>query len=137
MNATRMLATTLSVTACLLVHRPQAQAIEFDGAWVNPESNCSKVFIKRRSGISFSRRTDLHGSGFVIEGNRITGRIARCTIRSRKEDGDVLHFHTTCSTDIALQDVQFSVKPDGDDKITRIFSGLPELDRTYYRCSFH
>lgn len=126
----------LSVAACVVVGNVGAQAIELDGAWANDQAVCSKVFAKQGNEILVARDADAYGSGFIVKGGQIRGNIATCSIRSRKEDGTVLHLHTTCSTDVALQDVQFSVRHDDDDKITRIFLGLPELDRTYYRCKF-
>ena len=125
----------LSVAACAVVSSV-AQAIELDGAWANDQAVCSKVFAKQGNKVLIARDADAFGSGFIVKDGQIRGNIVTCSIRSRKEDGTVLHLHTTCSTDVALQDVQFSVRPDNDDKITRVFLGLPELDRTYYRCKF-
>ena len=113
-----------------------ARAIELDGAWANEETVCPKVFVRKGNDISVSKSADAFGSGFVIKGNRIRGNIVTCTIRTRKQDSAVLHLHTVCSTDVALQDVQFSLRPESEDKITRLFPGMPELDRAYYRCSF-
>ena len=126
----------LSVAACIVVSSVGAQAIELNGAWANDQAVCSKVFARQGNSVVVARDADSYGSGFVVKDGQIRGSIATCAIKSRKEDGTVLHLHTTCSTDVALQDVQFSIRPDNADKITRIFVGLPELDRTYYRCKF-
>jgi hypothetical protein len=126
----------LSVAACVVVSSVGAQAIELDGAWANDRAVCSKVFARQGNRVLVARDADSYGSGFVVKDGQIRGNIVTCSIKSRKEDGAVLHLHTSCSTDVALQDVQFSVRPDNDDTITRIFAGLPELDRTYYRCKF-
>jgi hypothetical protein len=122
--------------ACLLVSGLETQAIELDGAWANQETACSQVFVKRGNKILLSKDADLYGSGFVINGNRLTGKIVSCTIASRKQDGAVIHLVTTCSTDVALQTVQFSIRPEGENKIIRIFPGIPELDTPYSRCKF-
>jgi hypothetical protein len=136
MNATRVLAATFGVLIWLEAFGPNAHAAEIDGAWVTPEDACTKVLAKRGNRIAFTKDADLYGSGFIIDANRITGKIAKCTIKSRKQDGAVVHLMTSCSTDIALQDVQFAVKLDGENRLIRLFPGLPELDRTYHRCSF-
>jgi hypothetical protein len=136
MSAIRVLAGTFGVLIWLGAFSPDAQAAEFDGAWVTPQDACAKVLVKRGNRISFTKDADLYGSGFIIDASRITGKIAKCTIKSRKQDGAVLHLMTSCSTDIALQDVQFAVKLDGENKLIRLFPGLPELDRTYHRCTF-
>jgi hypothetical protein len=120
MSAIRVLAGTFGVLIWLGAFSPDAQAAEFDGAWVTPQDACAKVLVKRGNRISFTKDADLYGSGF----------------KSRKQDGAVLHLMTSCSTDIALQDVQFAVKLDGENKLIRLFPGLPELDRTYHRCTF-
>jgi hypothetical protein len=125
---------TLGISASLLAFGPGAHALELDGAWANDKAVCSKVFVRRGNRISVSKKADLYGSGFVVKDNRISGNIATCTIKARKEDGAVLHLLTSCSTDVALQDVQFSVRSENENTITRIFPGMPELDRTYYRC---
>jgi hypothetical protein len=39
-----------------------------------------------------------------------------------------------CSTDIALATTQFALKIEGDDKIARLFSGMPEMTMRYVRC---
>jgi hypothetical protein len=93
------------------------------------------MFAKRDNRIVFSEDADSYGSGFIVESNRIRGSIATCTIQSRKQEGTVLHVMTSCSTDVALQHVQFSLKIEGENRIVRLFPGIPELDRTYYRCS--
>jgi hypothetical protein len=61
--------------------------------------------------------------------------MATCTVKLRKEDGAVTHFVADCSTDIALQTVQFSLKVDDENTITRLYPGVPELATKYYRCS--
>lgn len=134
-HALRAFATTLGASVYLLATNP-VHAIELKGAWANDESACPKIFERRGDRIAISRSADIYGSGFIIEENRIRGQIATCAIKSRKQDGAVLHMHTTCSTDVALQDVQFSVRPESDNKIIRIFPGIAELDRPYYRCAF-
>jgi hypothetical protein len=122
------------VSACLLFHAGDAQAIELNGAWASNEAACSKVFTKRGDRIVVAKDADLYGSGFVIDQNQIRGKILTCAIKTRKEDGAFIHLLALCSNDVVLQNYQFSVKPDGENKITRIFPGLPELDTPYHRC---
>jgi hypothetical protein len=112
----------------------RAQDIDLSGAWANHESACAQVFVKSSKGIAFSEKADFYGSGFVIEANRIRGRIATCAITLRKKDGAVVHLVATCSTDIALQNMQFSLRVEDKDRIVRIYPGLPELDTTYFHC---
>ena len=130
----RAVAKAIGVSACLLFHAGDAQAIELNGAWASNAAACSKVLTKRGDRIVVEKDADLYRSGFVIDQNQIMGKILTCAIKTRKEDGAFIHLLALCSNDVVLQNYQFSVKPDGEDKITRIFPGLPELDTPYHRC---
>lgn len=112
-----------------------AQAADFTGGWATDASACKNIFVKNGSKVSFADDLDAYGSGLIVEENRIIGKLATCTIKARKDDGAVTHLILNCSTDIALQTVQFSVKIDNSNRITRIFPGLPELSTPYYRCT--
>ena len=46
----------------------------------------------------------------------------------------MVHMLAGCATDIMLSTVQFSVRVDDDNKITRIFPGIDGMELTYYRC---
>jgi len=111
-----------------------ALAVDLDGAWADNPSACAKIFTKRGKVVAFAEDADLHGSGLIFEGNRIKGKMASCSIKSQKQDGDVRHLLMTCSTDVALETVQLSLKIDGENAITRIFPGMPELQMSYARC---
>jgi hypothetical protein len=78
--------------------------------------------------------SDAYGSGFIIEQNRIRGKIVTCNIIARKEDGAVTNLVAKCATAIALENVQFSLKLENGNKITRLYPGLPELSVSYFRC---
>lgn len=119
---------------CVQAFAPTARAASVDGAWASAPDACNKVFVRGKNRISFAKDADLHGSGFIVDGKRIRGKIANCTVKVRKEDGDVVHLGAACSTDVAVETVQFSFKRDGDDKVTRIFPGLPELETPFFRC---
>ena len=83
---------------------------------------------------SLTKDADNYGSGFVVDGNQVRGKIAVCNIKSRKEEVGLVHLITSCSTDVALQTVQMSFKIDDDNRITRIFPGAPEMSVSYSRC---
>jgi hypothetical protein len=58
-----------------------------------------------------------------------------CTIKTRKEDGNIVHMLASCASDIMLSNVQFSVKIADDNTIVRYFPGMPEnLSINYSRC---
>src|SRR5262245_17612054 len=124
----------LFVASLLCLTGAAARAADLTGAWADNTAVCDKVFVKKGNTISFAEDADMHCSGFIIENGRVRGKMATCTIKSRKQDGDVVHVIAACSTDVALQTVQFSFKTDGENEITRMFPGVPELQMQYSRC---
>ena len=80
----------VAVLIAALFVSPAANAADLDGAWANDLSICNKIFEKKNNTISMTRDSDMHGSGFIIAGNQIRGKVSTCTIKSRKEDGSLL-----------------------------------------------
>jgi hypothetical protein len=113
----------------------RANAIELAGAWATEADLCSRVFTKKGNGIVFAELSDLYGSGFVIEGNRIRGKSARCTITSKKQDGDNLELAAACATSIMNQNLRFSLKVIDDNNLSRLFPEIPGMTLKYTRCA--
>jgi hypothetical protein len=134
MNISRLAVAVLTVFIGCSFFGISARAADLTGLWATNASECKNIFVKRGSKISFSNTSDRYGSGFIIEGNRIRGKMQTCNISLRKEDGAITHFIAACSTDVALATVQFSLKIDNENKITRLYSGVPELATQYFRC---
>lgn len=112
----------------------QANAFELSGAWATETDLCGRVFTKKGNQVVFAELSDLFGSGFVIEGNRIRGKIARCTITSRKQEGDSLELAAACATSVMTQSVRFSLKVIDDNNLTRLFPDIPGMTLKYTRC---
>lgn len=117
-------------------HPASAQSIDLTGAWSTDADQCGKMFKKTGDRISFSEDSELYGDGFIIDRNRISGRTAHCTIASRRQDGDMLHMLASCSSEIMLSRVQFSLKVVDDNNIVRLYPGMPDLSNNYRRCRF-
>jgi hypothetical protein len=113
----------------------QANAFELSGAWATETDLCSRVFNKKGNQVVFAELSDLFGSGFVIEGNRIRGKIAHCTITSRKQEGDSLELAAACATSVMTQSVRFSLKVIDDNNLTRLFPDIPGMTLKYTRCA--
>jgi hypothetical protein len=113
-----------------------AQSADIDGAWTNSADVCSKVFVKKGDRISFADDADMYGSGFIVEGNRIRGKMATCNITRRKETGDSINLIAACSTEIAIETQQIVFKIISPERLSREYPGVPELASTYERCSF-
>src|SRR5512142_209108 len=103
-----------SVLIAVSIASPAANALDLNGAWANDLAVCNKIFEKKDNTISITRDSDQYGSGFIISGNQIRGKIATCTVKSRKEDGAMLNLIANCSTDVALSTVQMSLKIDSE-----------------------
>ena len=126
--------TIIAATASLIALYGAAEAADISGVWVSNPTVCNKVFVKRGNTIRFTESADMYGSGFIIEGNRIRGKMVTCTIKARQQEGDTVHLLAHCATDIALSDNQFSLQIVDANKMSRIFPGMPELKTDYFRC---
>jgi len=84
----------------------------------------------------YAEFSELFGSGFIIDGDRIMGRSGTCTIKSRKQEGDSLELSAACASSIMTQDVRFSLKIIDDDTISRSFPEIAGMSLNYTRCKF-
>lgn len=134
-NVCRLLTTAALVLGLGGILPAQADAIELSGAWATQTDLCKLVFTKKGNGIVFAELSDLYGSGFIIEGNRIRGKAARCTITSKKQDGDNLELTTACATSIMNQNLRFKLKVIDDNNLSRLFPEIPDMTLKYTRCA--
>jgi hypothetical protein len=112
------------------------ELVDLEGSWATDSEHCGKVFVRKGSQTVLSEDSDMYGGGFTIDANRITGKMARCAITSRRNDGDTVHLLASCATDIMLSRYQFSVRVRDPDSITRIFPGMDGIEINYHRCTF-
>ena len=135
-EARRLLATSAIVAGTAIVLLNPAFAIDLTGAWASQGDLCKLVFTKKNNAVAFAELSDLYGSGFLIDGDRITGKTARCTITSRKQNGDNLDLNASCATSIMTQDVSFILKVIDDNNIARVLPEIENMQVKYTRCSF-
>jgi hypothetical protein len=126
-------AVTLLVAAAGLFSS-NARAFELSGAWASQPELCGQVFTRKGNEVLFAEMSDLYGSGFVIDGKRIRGKAAQCTILSTKQDGSDIELAAACASTIMTQNVQFSLKVLDDNTISRAFSEVPGMTIKYSRC---
>ena len=112
----------------------EARAIELSGAWATHADLCSQVFTKKDNRVVYAEFSELFGSGFIIDGDRIMGRSGTCTIKSRKQEGDSLELSAACASTIMTQDVRFSLKIIDDNTISRSFAEISGMTLNYTRC---
>ena len=112
----------------------EARAIELSGAWATHADLCSQVFTKKDNWVVYAEFSELFGSGFIIDGDRIRGRAATCSIKSRKQEGDSLELSAACASSVMTQDVGFSLKIIDDNTISRSFPEIAGMSQNYTRC---
>jgi hypothetical protein len=112
-----------------------SHAFDLNGIWATDPELCGKMFEKQGTQVTFTKLSDLYGSGFVIDGTRIKGKMAQCTIQSQKQDGEMLQLDAACATEIMQSDMQFRLKIVNDKSISRSFPGMSGMEVTYYRCT--
>ena len=117
-----------------LVTGSKVGAFELNGAWATDANNCPKVFERKGSQIGFTEMSDVFGGGFIVEGDQIIGKFARCRIRARKDNGPSVNLIAACATDMMLSSVQFSLKALDADSVVRLFPGMEDMEIRYHRC---
>jgi hypothetical protein len=109
-------------------------AYDLNGMWASAADRCDKIFQKTAKRVSFQQMADLYGSGFIVDGDKLRGKAARCTVKSKRETPEAIHILASCASDIMLSNVQFSLKFNGNDSLVRFFPDIPGMELTYYRC---
>ena len=113
----------------------EAGASDIDGAWLSSAEYCQQVFEKKGAQVSFAPGLGTFGNGFIIEGNQIRGRVAKCTIQAIRRQGAIVNLVAVCSTDIAIDTIHFRLRIEGPNKIVREFVGMPDMEIPYERCA--
>jgi hypothetical protein len=111
-----------------------AIAFDLNGAWASDADNCAKVFVRKGGQVSFADMSDVYGGGFIVEGDQITGKFARCRIKAKKDDGATVNLVAACASDIMLQSVQFSLREVDANSVIRMFPGMEGMEIKYARC---
>ena len=109
-------------------------AADLDGLWSTNPDTCKDIFVKRGNDVVFSDKADMYGSGFIISGKTIRGKIAVCKVQSMKKSGPTTNIRAACATDISISTNNFGLRMMEDNKLIRSIPGVPELDTSYFRC---
>ena len=112
-----------------------ARADDISGLWATDGSRCDQIFTKAGASYAFAQNSDIYGSGFIVDGRRIITQMAKCDIKTRKQDGPTTHLILGCATDVMLSSVQASFKMVNNDRIIRIFPGVSDMEIPYERCA--
>jgi hypothetical protein len=136
-NVPRIFANSVALAIFVFTSFEAARASDLTGAWASSAENCSKVFTRkgRSNQVTFSNFSGLYGAGFIAEPDRLRGKFDKCTIKSRKEDGQNVNLIVGCASGIMVSNVQFLLKIVDDNRITRMFPGIDGMEITYHRCT--
>lgn len=132
-NSTRAVSAALLLAASITISDP-AIALDLSGAWATDADNCAKVFVHKGGQVSFTDMSDVYGGGFIVEGDQITGKFARCRIKAKKDDGATINLVAACASDIMLSSVQFSLREVDANSMIRMFPGMDGMEIKYARC---
>ena len=130
----KLAASAALLLGSLLVMAGRADALDLNGAWASAADQCAKVFTRQGGKLGFTEMSDVYGGGFIIDGDQIIGKFARCRIKARKDDGMNVNLIAACATDIMLSSVQFSLKELDANSVARLFPGIEEMEIRYHRC---
>lgn len=119
-----------------LLSPQNATAFELAGAWATSADQCSKVFARkgRANQITFTNFSGVYGGGFIAEANHLRGKFEKCSIKSRKENDQVINLVVACASGIMASNVQFFLKIIDDNTISRKFPGMDGMEVKYHRC---
>jgi hypothetical protein len=120
------------VLLLLLATTSRGRAFELGGPGRQAPTNatrCSPVTAE-----SFTDLSDVYGGGFIVDGDQIIGKFARCKIKARKDGRQTVNLIAACATDIMLSSVQLSAKALDADTIIRLFPGMDDIEIRYSRC---
>lgn len=131
----KLTASVALVFGSLLAFVGRADAVDLNGAWVSDGDQCDKVFTRQGGRLGFTEMSDAYGGGFIIDGDQIIGKFARCRVKGRKDDGKNVNLIAACATDIMLSSIQFSLTELDANSITRLFPGMEGVEIRYHRCS--
>ena len=134
-STSRLPAIAVLLLGLTVLQPVEARAFELTGAWASQTDLCPLVFTKKGNQVVFTELSDLFGSGFIVDGDRIRGRSTKCTIKSKKQVGDSLELSTACATSIMTSSVRFNLKVIDDNNLDRLFPEIAGMTLKYARCS--
>lgn len=130
----RNVALSLLLVSASLAMPGSAAAFDLNGAWASDADNCARVFVRKGTQVTFADMSDVYGGGFMIEGDQITGKFARCRIKAKKDNGKTINLIAACASDIMLQNVQFSLREVDANSVIRMFPDMDGMEIKYARC---
>jgi hypothetical protein len=128
------LALATAIMAGCLLPPLEVNALDLTGAWATSADQCTKVFVRQGAKLGFTEMSDVFGGGFIVDGNEIIGKFARCRVKTKKESGANINLIAACASDIMLSTVQFNLKELDANSLVRLFPGIEDMEIRYHRC---
>src|SRR5262245_14086420 len=116
----RFAALTAALLATAVMWPARAGAFDLTGAWATDAGVCNRVLTKKVNQTGLAELSHLYGSGVIVDGNRVRGKAAQCTIDSKKQEGDSIELSAACASSIMTQPVEFNLKIIDDNTVNRI-----------------
>jgi len=134
LKARRLLAIWVIACGAAIVLVEPARAMDLTGVWTSQSDLCKMVFTKKGNEVVFAELSDLYGSGFIIDGNRIKAKAVECTINSKKQSGDMIELNASCASTITTQNASFLLKVIDDNNFARVIPEIENMEIRYTRC---
>ena len=107
---------------------------ELQGAWIINSAECSEAFTKRNGRFAFKPNQRNADTSFIINGKRILGARATCTLASEKPTSDGFRAVLDCSTRMMVGALPISFRVPNANTIVKFDPDFPELETTFTRC---
>ena len=124
----------LALLVLLVTQSAPTQAADLNGAWTIDTASCNQVFTKENNKVAFTPDADLNAGGLIVQGNQITGTFQKCTVTSLHDDGTNVKVIAACSDGVAVSDVAYDVKINGENAITLSSKEPVPIEMHYVRC---
>ncbi len=112
-----------------------ASLSEIQGAWVINSAECSAVFTKRNGRFAFRPGQRNADTSFIINGNRIQGARATCTLGSERRTSDGFRAVLNCASRIMVGALPVTFRVPNPDMIVKFDPDFPEIETTFTRCN--
>jgi hypothetical protein len=113
--------------------KPTSALAAFQGAWVQPSTECAEVFVESKRGMAFKKPVSIFAPALLIIGRRISTPGAVCTVRSSSASGDRQALDLSCATAIATDPVKTLLSIAADGALYR-YNKSEDNGTRYVRC---
>ena len=107
---------------------------QLEGAWTQSAADCSKLFQRRGSALTFRQPVDQFAQAAIIESQRIRLPTGLCRLERASQQGRALKVSGECQDSISYTAQTAYVKLKSENQIVFSSNGDPALDTSMVRC---